>query len=672
MPTLKEIDNEIRLRQINKEIQNRTQPKLPPGVTSTGITSVPVPKMNWADKKIAEYEREEFEKQDLAAKRKMMERDMTRKKFEERNATIEFPFKIPPWVAGKEEEAHNYLTNTLTSEGRREAARTAGGMAGGMGGHPVLGAGVVGGGGEALYQIGQQLTGSPNRPQTPGEAAKRIGIAGGLEATEEGVSRGVMKLVSPGQRIPLDRAGTLEYMKGKGILPTAGQMSGAKGLTGILEDVTEASWTGGGPMRAYKNTQREMLESVGDDIVQRFGGLSDIEAGNAIKELMVNQKLVRQTAASEIYAYIAKANKNKQLPTAPFKDRFSKIIQQVTSKNLGNKKAVSLMPSLENDALLKLNKEAQNMPDFATFEQLNWIKKRIGNKAFAQTVDKTGRLIDDPDARVYKELYYSIDELYRNPAYGLSKDSIQLLDKAHKMTTDLHDTYDKDLIRKLVKEYPEKIINDVIHEGGETYIDEVLKATGPEGQKALRGAFVRDLITDKGVVRRGQDFELDGGKFLEYLHGIGDNVLDKFMSKTQKQELEFFGDALRVYAAKPAAKGGGMTMKIIQAGAGLNLLLNVKDIGTGQLDKTSMAIVFGPQALAYLFTNKSAIRYLSNTLISEGGPREVTRLLTRLLADKQLKKYIEQDKFNLAKEEKQLREEKIKTLSEGAFGAKGY
>ena len=618
------------------------------------IISEPV---NWADQIIARYQ-EEQHRTDLAqTARSNLEYKLDqqrRNKLRMASFGGVSPYHLPSESAMRKVKK---VGETVTPEVRREALRTGMGYAGGLHPkHPMLLAGLGGATAEAIYQLGQHAIGSPKAPETPGKALKRIGVSGGIEFGEEGAARGLMRVLSPGAKVPKARRETVEWMRKRGIQPTLAQATESRGGVGILESIAEGSFTGGPGMRLHKANVESQLQVLGDDMVKAFGGMSDAEAGRMFVELLLSKKAGRQAITKPMYEEMARMSKGHLIKSAPLRRKFAKLLQEISLKDV--------MPSLENKQLKRIFMEGAVLPDEIPFEVVQKIRRQIGEIAFAHPMEKTGRLFTEQTERQLQEVYFDIGKIYKDTKYGLPPEAAALLKRADFITSDTHNIWDKKLIQKLVKDNPEKVINSIIKKGAVTNVDEALATTQlfktlpAEGKEILRGAFVKDLITDKAIRKTADgNMVLDGAKLLDYLdRGVGEEVISKFMSPKEITELKYFGDALRVYAAKPAAMGGGITIKILQAGAILELGHLAIPGAKGKTEAgfgTAGTILLGPKAISYLFTNPAFVKILSNALISEGGPKAATRILTRVLANKMLKKFMAEDKRDMAKAKEQ-------------------
>ncbi|MCJ7482685.1 MAG: hypothetical protein MUO31_06940 [Thermodesulfovibrionales bacterium] len=645
-----------------------------------------------ADRKILEYRRineEGLAEQDRIAKLdwrlKGVEARMRAKRIEsslEQASPYDFgPGAYKP-VAGKISAMGN-----IPSETRRQAVQDVGGMLGGMatGKPPVpgaaptpyskIGAGLGGAIGEAGYQIGQQLTGSPERPQDWKEAGKRILKAGGRQFAEEGISNVASGLISPGGKIPKERQATIKWMRERGINPTLGQATGSKGAIGILENIVESSFTGGPGMAAHHAVNEKLLSSYGDDIVKSLGGMSKIDAGRVIQQVITDKATARKAIAKPIYEEAKRISRNKLIKANPLKSALLKIQKEVL---------VEGMPSLNPTGLGRIVEQGLELGDNITYEEYNKIVKALGDLAYPQS--EAGKIFGTNASRVLKEAHHEIKGALLNPQNGLPQMAIDLTKKGDFLTSDAHAVWDTDLIKKIVKKYPEHVTNTIFKKsGGEiSQVGEIVRAgrlfeSMPSGtKKALQGAFVQDLITNEGLSKMAGEQVLDGTKILDIVNNKqGREVLEQFMPAKNIDEIIDFADALRVHREKPIALGGGMTIKILQAGALLGLFQAAIPGDSSATDKAigggAGMVLLGPKAIEVLFTNDVLVRQFTNTLLQEGGPKQVTRLLTRLLSNKALKKAIgedRQDRERAAKAEQERYKTNPREL--GGSGGRGY
>lgn len=710
--TAEQAQTELRRRAAAKELERRRATTVPNALGGIGgITSTPLPPRSpmadFADAKIAEYERMRTEETDIAAKRyvfgKKLEREQFIETFGRGNKITPTGEKVIGTIYDFGQSVKDKLTEIApTSESRREDVQMAAGMAGGMGPHPIVFSGIAGGGAEAVYQIGQQITGSPEAPQTSIEAAERIGMASGTQALQEGIAQTAIKTLTMGSRIPGQLKETTSYMREKGISPTLFQATGSKGTIGILEGIIEGSFTGGPPMVRHKEGQTTILKTVGDDIVNRFGGLSPTDAGRALTEMTIKRQGVREAASGVLHRKISEEAKGTLLPVGMHIEKaaalLKKIKAEVTTEKLVTKETGILdefgkpivkeavektqspvMPSTRNTELIRILENIVSLPGkpapvgmpkelgpYLPYEIINDnIKKPLGQIAFEHPMATTGRMFTDETERELRSFYHDIYKVYENPDYGLPSRLLPVLKEANLLTTGIHEDYEKKLVQRVVKEHPEKVVDAIIQKKAPVNIDEILAAAGPEAKPILQGAFIQELFTSKALVRKqGQRKALDGNKLLDYLDlEVGQEVLEKFMDKESLAELRTFGDALRVAGEKPPQFGGEITMKMLQAGSTAGLVGIAIGGGGSTLGKKALGgatlVLGGPKVLGWLFRNKSAIKLFETALISEGGEEEVVRLMTRVVSNPTLQKLQQEDIKDL-KERNQKEAEELK------------
>jgi len=696
--TKEQAQKELLRRQAIAELEKRKGSKAQPEV----ITAEPAdykgdfyPDLDLtrpADRKILEYRRikeEGYADRERAValdeRRIAADQQMKAKRLEGRLEQAS-PYDFGPGAYKPVAAKVSGIGSGVSSGTRRQIVQDVGGMIGGMatGKPPVpgavptpyskIGAGLGGAIGEAGYQIGQQLTGSPERPKDWKEAGKRIGIAGGRQFAEEGISNVVSGLISPGGRISKERQATIKWMRDRGINPTLGQATGSKGAIGIVENIISATFTAGPGMAAKKQGQEKLLKEYGDDIIRSIGGMSKIDAGRVINEVIADKRLIRKAIAKVPYDEAERLSRGKLINAKPLKSALLKLKKELL---------VEGMPSLSPTGVSNIVDQGLELGDNIAYEDYDKIVKALGDMAYPKS--EAGKIFGSNADRMLKGVHRDIKDALLDPKNGLPQEAIRLKKKGDFLTSEMHEVWDTDFLQKVAKKYPEHVTNTIFKQGGEiSQVGEIVRAgrtfeSFPSGtKKALQGAFVQDLLTNPkmGMTKKAGEHVLDGNKILDIVnHKQGREVLEQFMPAKNLDEIIDFADALRVQSENPVKLGGDIAIKILQAGA-------VLGIGTaaieGRLSEevaggSAGLILLGPKALEVVFTNDKLIRYLTNSIAAEGGPKQATRALTRLLANKAVKKAIGEDKRDRVQAAK-IEQGRYKTNPQelGGSGGRGY
>lgn len=603
----------------------------------------------------------------------------------------------PKGMFGTEEDWQTYL---------QQAGGFVGGMFQGTPGAPradVKGAGLSalgGAAGEAIFQIGQAVTGSENAPQTSLEAAERMGVAAGIQAGQEYGGRKIMGAISPGLKLPAADRTTIAAMKARGITPTPAQQLGRLEKFGFLENIASGSLVGGKRVRLYKNTNEQLLNQWGKDLTTSLDAMPPSEAGKAIQTLLQDKFAANRALESQLHdAVLEEAGGDVLVSTRPIKEMAERALQSIqptttatgatvisrgkfsTQQAYDNfvsglskeqleeyNKVVPLIPALTEQKVITILSQIKDLPDQVEFSALKNRRTALGDLIFNK---KTQDMFGSNEKRNLTEVYRSWMKAYENPEFGLSPEAITALKKANAFSSTFHENFEKDVIKKIYDLAPSKVARTVVAQHGVEGLADLRTAVGPEAIDNIRSAWTRDLF------RKGFDKEKNiySSRLLtNQLERTDPEVLEKFVSKDQLSDIKGFIDALKMQEYSPKRAGGHIFIQMKQSGAIIQL------VGAGSLlsgqgpqfkGRTELAagLILGPAALAYLMTNKTAIRAMTNGIMAKTPVRESTRALLRIMATEGYRAATKQDQQEEA-ETQQPAPPSVKELS--GFGGRGF
>lgn len=491
----------------------------------------------------------------------------------------------------------------------------AGGAAGATVGHPIIGAGLGGAAGESFFQLGQRVLpewGEP--PQTPWEAAKKIGWAGGREMLEEGVARAVIKIGTPfAKKISPKTKEIIDYLKRyKGRL-TPAQATEDRALD-LLENVAESSLLGGGRMFEFKRGQDILLDTIADDIASRLGTRATKEqAGELVQAIIKNKTDAFRKVGAGLYKKVDAATEGIMINTKSLKKEATRILKQQPQK---------LMPSLANKSTVRMLRDFQNLPDAVPFSYLNQWRSDLLQVGYAPS-----DIIPGKTAGMAKHFAGNIDGLFKQAEGGLTGNAAAALKNANSYWRLGKERFNSALIKRIAKRNPELVLPAFIKRGNVADIREVRKLIGTKAWEDVKGAYVQDLLFTQA---RDVSGILSGKKLQNVLTKMTPETMSEIFGKAGVKELKLFADTAMAVQQK-AAGGGGMLIQLTQAGAILSMPAWIMGGRAGMGAGMTGTVLLGPYAMGRIFTSPVGIKWLTEGLTASAGSREAIRLAPRLI-----------------------------------------
>lgn len=513
-----------------------------------------------------------------------------------------------------------------------------GGIAGAVagGGTPAsVGLGVVGAaGGEAVQQLYEHATGSPNAPSTTGQVVKQIGTEAALSGFADIGGRlvfaGGARLLEPYARtITQEGQVALDFLKPK--MPTQqlmpAQATEARSLD-ILQNIAEKSLVGGNAIKEFKLKQTEVLKVMADEFVDSFGKrVTADQVGDAIVASTKSNLKLAKAPAEALYNTINEAVK----PT---------VTKVMKYERLANGPVVQMVPRevevLSGGAKIDMTPAKEFVrPMVEQSKNLRGIESTSAGDDLVKAVQSLPGTLTYADAQALRSrLIAKVDEMSvvnkNAPAIGKTKRLIQILDEqidqglekfdpairdtwraANTIYKEGNETYNNQIIRRLVKlaadqfgDKPEGVVRTLFRPGNETAIARIKEAVDADTWKQFQSFAVRDMM-----VRGSNDGVLNGVKLENAMlghGGIGEQSLATVFDAAQLKTLRDFATTLKVVQAKQGEGIGGMAVQLTQAGAIMNLVSNIVE----GVEKETATIILGPAVIAKLMTNPTTAKWL--------------------------------------------------------------
>lgn len=486
-------------------------------------------------------------------------------------------------------------------------------------------AGIGGAGGEAWKQVYQQATGSPNAPQTPGEAAKRIAVAGGTQAVGEGFGRmffsGIAKLAAPFSKkvTPgLDTAdAALKKAMGSDLGFRPAQATDSH-ILDVAEGMAEKAWTSGDSIMRHKQLQLEGYDKIKSSVLANFeqyatAGATPEEVGLLFSKNKAFKDSVYRRLASMKYGVVDQMVGKQAVILRPVKQEAERMVTDAAKrKGIGSTDA--------GDALLK---KIAELDDVSTFSDAQAI--RHGLMAELNKMSATS----DVAKGMAKKFISLVDGAMDDSAKRLSPDAQKAWREANQFYRSYKELFSNDFMRSLDKiaaNNPQKVVQSVFKKGAAPQIRQVRSLVSPKTFNELKAGYVREIL-DATV---GADGYVTGKTFLKKLQDMGEPALKEIFTPDELASLRTFGKVGKTLQ-KPSEGGGGMLIQLWQGGS-LAMIA-----GGGYFDKPGVAlgggaILFGPWVLSKMMTNPTTARYLIRGMKTPNGTKEAMTLATKLAA----------------------------------------
>lgn len=526
----------------------------------------------------------------------------------------------------------------------------------------AVGAGLGGGFGESMKQIGQHLSGSLDAPKTSIEAAKRIGEASlteaGFEMVGGLVAKGFGKILAPFAKTVKEGVGeAMEYFKGKispVLLPAEATESR---VLDILHNVSEASLIGGNQISKYKTERLKFFDDFADSIIDQFGArTSPDDLGNLFVTSLEASKQTHQKAANILYN-----NVDELVGTEVVEKQIQKEVETGLLDETGKPLMRTVTETVkvpEPKALVK----TKELKDFASkvrvhSTELGGIEaKNAGDDLMAAIADLPDNLDFGAAQELRSRLISRVDEFSvinkKAPAIGKAKRMISLIDSqmeealeksspealeawrtANRFYKTGQEKFNNTFLRRLIKladdtgTGAENIAPAIFRPGQVSKVRKAKRALGEGSEEwgKMKGFFAQHLLSKstnpEGVVM--------GQRLLNNMTGkpnsFGEQVLNEVFTAPQLREIKHFATVLAATQARQGEGAGKVLIQLTQAGAMASLV-------TGNMTGPSMAIIMGPPVLSKLMLNPTTARILTEGISLPANSAAAAGVMSRLAA----------------------------------------
>lgn len=524
------------------------------------------------------------------------------------------------------------------------------GIAGGILGAPGMvtgtgGAALGAGFGESVRQIGQQLYGSPNAPQTAGESAKEIGktaLYQGVLPELLGVAgsravRGLYPKVGEKYIQPLAKEFGEEvapyvskYLKkpvSQALTPA--QVADKWTAAGRWESIVKSSFGGSGVMKtryyAQEQGMKDYIKETVDGLFSRVERMPNVELGAKIGEaIKVGREAEKQINDRLEDAFMNLANKT----VAPVQKTIQTSIVDASGKPMSITKTVMTKDVIDlnpvrnwameqktglqlgrsqagEEFLDKLIKDIDTLGGNTSFDGLRTLRANLGYVINAH--ERTGDMTYGLANQVKKQLM----EQAGVAAKTMGGDTLKAYKAFNGQLKNFYDTYETKFIQGLLSKAetdPSMVAGALIKNDRPELVVNAMKAIkNPTIKKQLEAGFVENLLRPdvEGVVA--------GKRLFNEMGRAGNELMNTLLTKETQHRLDVISTVLNATQKSTEAGGGSMLVQLMQ-GRAVGALIQAGALGAAGAGTYASgspipmiagagAILLTPRILAKLITH---------------------------------------------------------------------
>lgn len=509
-----------------------------------------------------------------------------------------------------------------------------GGMAGGIGAIPggVAGAVLGGGAGATVADLTRPYLAPPGAgpalslSQQVGQQAQRTGqgMLTGLEGElmGQGIGAGLKAVAAPlaAKISPLARPAQ-EAVPGLRLTPAQATQSRA---IDILENVAEASLLGGGRIQGFKGQQQTLIKTTAEHLAESLGQRATAaEVGQVFQGAVQKSREAFHAVAGSLYREVDRLIPSVSAPSGlPANAVDLRALKADASAMLTRRGAIP--KSLSSETGMQILTDLSTLPDQTTFANAQLMRSQLLKGARSKD-------LADIETGLARKFAGVLDEAMEGAARTLSGEAGDAWRTANAFYKSGVEQFNNKFVQSLLKKAPEKVAESIFQRGGVTLIRQARGAVDEATWREVQGAFLRRTIQDATEPVTG----MLGGRALEQRlfskTGVGTEVLDTALGNETRRKLQGLVDALRITQDRPSEGTGRIFIQLKQAGAATDVAGAAITFGVG-FPKTAAMIMLGPAALSRVFTNPTAIQWLTTGLTLGPGTEAGARALSQLSA----------------------------------------
>lgn len=518
----------------------------------------------------------------------------------------------------------------------------------------VVGAGLGAGAGELLQSGFEYLVGE--RPPTPSGIARRVGTATQTGMVGEVTGRGatavagrvLRPLAQPFARKTESYAGealrTFTPPGGKAaVLPA--EITSSRVLD-VFQNVAEGSLLGGGRIVGVREARQKLAEQKVLDVLDQLGPrVVPKEAGQAV--LTGRKAAIRQFRQQETPLWEAFRESAKDIPAET--PRLDAFIGELTEQEAGRvipstgvtvarrvgalsgapgsfadapirvsgvKTAVEELPKSVQDAIAS----AIGAPPGPTLSAAQFQKTVSNLGALSRQLERAAQT--DPtknaDLGLVRHLYnLAQDDLAEMAAKG-GPEVLAAHEQARVFSRLGNERLFNESLRRLARADPEKVVDRLLTRNRSTAITAVKEAVEPADFTQVQSVALQRLIAPNSRTGR-----MNWGEITARLDRAGDDTIGTLFPGDHAKEIRRVAD-LMLKLGQSKTGVGKLAVQFSQAGSIIGL-------ATGTLPEASGTVLLAPAILARIFSNPTALRWLSVGLRAPKGSREAITAATQVV-----------------------------------------
>lgn len=467
-------------------------------------------------------------------------------------------------------------------------------------------------------------------PTTSGQETRRSIMAGLSEGLGQGTGHLITNTASKiakgfsGKLVP-EEAVASRILGESGSFLTPAQATDSR-LLDITENVAEASLLGGGKITAFKESQKNAVDSSINAFVEGLGReVHPEELGSIVIDTLDKRLDLFSAATKRLYKRVDNLTQGAAVSTQGLKTFASEALER----------RGQVPKSLTGSTGQTLLEEVLNLPDSISFQNAQFLRSELlrGTRDIGLMREVHG----DISIGIMEALAKHTDQAMEKAAQNIGPEAIKAFRRANSVYKIGKEKYNNRLITQLVRQgkiEPEAVGRKLLQRGHPAMVQNLKRIFKPNEWPEVQSGFMQKVLMD--ATDPATD-ELKGVKLLSFVNpesrgSYGDAFLNAMFKPEQKQRIIDLAKTLRLIQSKQAEGTGKMAIQLAQMGS-LGVLLS------GGLDaarRGAMTIIAGPVPLARLLTSeKWANRLIHGIQLSSRGGKfadEGTKVLTRLFA----------------------------------------
>jgi len=609
------------------------------------------------------------------------------------------------------------LSEGIKEEGAPFVGETVGEMAGSKFGPKgrILGAGIGRAAGQGIKQFYQAIMNDPKAPRTVKEAALReleaFAVGAGTEAVSETVI-GAGRKIGAGLGFkstitkPYPNIGELDKVaKRAGINFTPAERTVSRPID-TFEEIAENAFFGRGGLHDIKEIShpagvRRAVDQMMDMVLPKGGRVGREELGELIEDVIQDRHKAFKQAGSGLYKRVDRITRPSiktrmieiDVPSAILDESGKPFIR--TTKKKVQEEVGGALTDISQIKKIAVEIQQQRLkeggPRIAVDDLVDNILSRPSKVNFKSAhnirsdfmeVSRNAPSKKDRIAGLSGHVASIIDRQMSVAAKQLSPDAYKAWRTANAFWKTGKETFNSKVIRRtlntLLDETPDKVADMIFQAKSPKQIRTIMQLAADPGmakggssllQRRLRSTFLDNIVEKSSGQIPGDVSDLRtllGRNFIDHLEKYGDDALKEIFTSEELKRVRNVARVAKITQGKPGG-AGGFLIQLIQAGplAGV-----AGGVVTGQPTVAKKSIVAAVPISGFTYG-------LSRLLQSPRGSKILTDMMDvspntpmyYALANRLTREMYQIDR---ATKEGEMREEKIRKLSEGAFGAKGY